>query len=371
MLEINNENDVDALLLGLSFMGTGGGGTREMGKGLLMDCLNSGKKIKFVSLEVLEDNSLTACAYMMGSSSPMTHEKKQQMQAYGLVDIKVNNMQAAAIKTLEKFSNVKIDAIMPLELGAAASSGAISGAAWLDLPIIDADYMGRALPEISQTLPVIHNLPMLPLASVDKYGNEVIISNASSYTIAERLGKSVASASFDLAGQAAFLLSGKDIKPIALSGTISKAFDLGKTILKAQQNKSNVTEAIIQHFNNSAKVLFKGHIAKLESYEKDGYFYGENHINGSDEYSGNKFRVWFKNEHILSWINDKPYVSCPDLICIIDSSSGLPLLNGRMEIDQDITILGIPADKKLRFNKALELLNPKYFGFDFGYEPLK
>ncbi len=332
MLEIKDESDIEALLLGLSFMGTGGGGTREMGKALLMDAINAGKEIKFISLDELKDDSLTVCAYMMGSSSPMTEEKQKKMQFYGLVNVKVNNMQAAAIKALEKFSNVKVEAIMPLELGAAASSGAISGAAWLDLPVVDADYMGRALPEISQTLPVIHNLPMLPLASADKYGNEVIISHASSYQMAERLGKNIASASFDLAGQAAFLLRGESVKPISLSGTMSQAFNLGKAMLSAQKNNSNMTETILRYFGDRAKILFKGDIARLDAYERDGYFYGENHIRGSHEYSGKNYRIWFKNENIQSWIDDTPDVSCPDLICIIESSSGLPLLNGRIKM---------------------------------------
>jgi uncharacterized protein len=367
-MEIKNEGDVDALLLGLSFMGTGGGGTREMGKTLLMDTLNAGKQIKFISLEDLSDDAQVACAYMMGSSSPMTEEKQKQMQAYGLVDIKVKNMQAAAIKALAKFSNAVINAIMPIELGAAATSGAISGAAWLDLPIVDADYMGRALPEISQTLPAIYHLPMLPLASVDRYGNEVIINKASSYQMAERLGKNVASASFDLVGQAAFLLSGKEIRSMALSGTVSDAFNLGKIIIRAQQEKSDITQAILQHFNDNARVLFKGRISKLDSYEQDGYFYGENHIAGSEEYSGKSYRIWFKNEHIQSWIGNKAHVSCPDLICIIDASSGLPLLNGRIKLDQHVTVIGLPSDQKLKSAQAMKLLGPRYFGFNFEYE---
>ncbi|MBA3536276.1 MAG: DUF917 domain-containing protein [Tatlockia sp.] len=368
---ISNEKEVDALLLGLAFMGTGGGGTIDMGKKLLMDALQSGKKIELVQLNELPDNALTICAYMMGSSSPMTEEKRQKMKSYGLTDIKINNMQAAAVQLMEKFTDLKVDAIMPLELGAAATSGAISSAAWLGLPVIDADYMGRALPEISQTLPVIHGEKMLPLASVDRYQNEAIINHSSSYQMGERLGKSVASASFDLAGQAAFLLSVNKVKKVSLMNTISSAFKLGKIIQKSIESKEDVISAILSHFNGKSKVLFKGNISKIDSYEQDGYFYGENHIKGNGEYTGNYYKIWFKNENILGWFNDKVDITSPDLIVIMDAKLGLPLLNGRILPNQEVLVIGIEAHNSLKTEKALKVLGPRHYNFDFNYQPMK
>src|SRR4029450_792384 len=80
-------------------------------------------------------------------------------------------------------------AVMAVEIGGGNALQPFMAAALLDLPVVDADAMGRAFPEAQSTSFAIHDLPMYPLTLVDVRDNAVVVARAASWKWMERLSR--------------------------------------------------------------------------------------------------------------------------------------------------------------------------------------
>ncbi|MFW6305700.1 MAG: hypothetical protein ACOC1V_07985 [Candidatus Saliniplasma sp.] len=63
-------------------------------------------------------------------------------------------------------------------------------------------------------------------------------------------------------------------------------------------------------------------------------------------------KIWFKNEHLVSWSNAEPYVAAPDLITLVTGEKAEPLLNPNIKKDQEVAVLAFKADDKWGTEKA-------------------
>ena len=364
MITITTNQQIEDFTRGCCFFATGGGGDPLFGQKMLREALDAGKQIRIIDAKELSDESWTICPYLMGPApGPETEEVKQARKDYGLTHEVISNMPAAAAQILLKQEEIKLSAVIPIELGAAATSSAVATAAWLGVPTIDGDYAGRALPEVAQILPAIHDVNLLPIASCDRYGNQIIIKKTTSLQMTERLGKIMATASLGLVGQATLLKQLKQMKSLMLFNTLSKALSVGTALRKAQEAKDNSPLSIIEL--TQAKILFIGQVTERKAEVQDGYYIGYVNINGIDNFKNNKFKIWVKNENILSWLNDEPCIACPDLITMIDKSTFEPIIIGKLNEGTKVIVFGIPAPESFRSPAAIQLLGPKHFGFDF------
>ncbi len=368
MITINTKQQIEDFTRGCCFYATGGGGPPLFGQKMLNEALDAGKHIRIIDAKKIPSDTWTVCPYLMGSSGPETEETRNIMKAYGLTEKTVTNMPAAATQLLLEQEDINLGAVIPLELGGAATASALATAAWLDVPTIDGDYLGRALPEISQMLPAINNVNLLPIASSDAYGNQTIIKKSINLQMMERLGKSLSSASFGLIGQACLLRQLKEVQSHMLLNTLSQALTVGETLRHAHEKNENVIDSIIKCAQ--AKVLFTGQVVECKAQELEGYYVGDTLVEGTKEFKNNNLKLWFKNEFILSWLNDKPYIACPDLITMIDSTTYEPIINSQLVKGMNVIIFGLPAPQLLRSPAALKALGPQHFGFDFKPQPL-
>src|SRR5256886_14927190 len=88
---------------------------------------------------------------------------------------------------MEEYLGRRFHAVMSLEIGGGNAIQPFMAAALLDLPVVDADCMGRAFPEAQMTSFAIHNLRMYPLTLADVRDNAVIVARAASWEGMERL----------------------------------------------------------------------------------------------------------------------------------------------------------------------------------------
>ncbi|GAH84003.1 unnamed protein product, partial [marine sediment metagenome] len=118
--------------------------------------------------------------------------------------------------------------------------------------------------------------------------------------------------------------------------------------------------------------LFEGKIDSYGSEGKGAFNWGDYHIDGTGKYSGHQLKVWYKNENLLSWLDGKNYVTCPDLICIVDSDTCEGLSNfGGAHVGKEVTVFGVPAIDRWRTHKGIEILGPRHFGFNQDYVPME
>jgi DUF917 family protein len=121
----------------------------------------------------------------------------------------------------------------------------------------------------------------------------------------------------------------------------------------------------------AGRVLFWGRVMKKEWESREGYMFGTTTLQGTGADSGHSFKVWFKNENHVTYRDEKPFVTSPDLIAIINTRDGEPHTNTTLEEGMEVAVLGARANEKYRRPEGLSLLGPRYFGFDIDYVPIE
>jgi hypothetical protein len=101
--------------------------------------------------------------------------------------------------------------------------------------------------------------------------------------------------------------------------------------------------------------------------------WGEHRYDGAGNFSGKKFRIWYKNENQISWLDEKPYATSPDLLCVVDAKTGKGLSNWGDDFakNREVAVIGFRADDIWRSPEGLKIFNPGHFGFDIPYKPIE
>lgn len=367
-MKLTTKTDVEDFVRGCTFYGTGGGGLPANGIESLMSEIEKGNEVGWVDVSEIDDNILTVCPFLMGSIAPHTEEVIEEMKGFGLTNPinKEKDRLAKAIKELSIYTGKEIGAMVPIELGGANTPGGIAAGIVNGIPCVDGDYTGRAIPEILQTTPYIGGKVLWPVASVDEFGNKCFIDEAINYRMVERIGKLIASGAYGLAGQAGFLLTGKEMKDVIIPGTLTECYELGKMIREAREKGLNPIEEVIN--KKEGYLLAKGVVTKKETEDKLGYYWGTHTITGGDEFKDNIYKIWFKNENHVMWKNDKPFVTSPDIIVVVDSETGEPYANPILKEGDNVCVIGLKARDAFRNERGIGVLGPRYFGFDIDYK---
>jgi len=221
---LTTTQDIEDFVRGCTLLGVGGGGFPEDGLHYLQRELDAGNVIEWVDIDDIADDEWTASAYGMGSTAYRTPEILAEMERLGMKTPVYERKTAEALLFLEQYTGKKVSVVVPLEIGAANTPDPVGTGIHLGKKVVDGDYAGgRAIPEVLQVSPAFADIPMYPLASVDEWGNRVMIDQALNDTICERLGKLISTVAFALAGNATYLLSGKQMKELLCPGTLSKS----------------------------------------------------------------------------------------------------------------------------------------------------
>jgi len=366
---LKTDQDIRDFVRGCTFMGTGGGGLPEDGIKWLTSTKNEGFTLSWVDSSDVPDDEYTICPFLMGSIAPVTEEIKKRKERFGLKKEVYKSIQAESVKLLEKYMDVKTSVIVPIELGGGNTAGAIAAAARLGIMAVDGDYTGRAIPEIPQTTPYLAGLPIWPISSVDSYGNLAIIDKSVGYEMVERIGKYIAAASFGLAGQAGFLIKGREMKKVLISGTMTQCLKIGKMIRLARESGKDPVKEVVDYLKGW--LLFEGTVVSKVPEPREDYYCGINTIKGEKDYSGNEMKIWFENENHVSWIDGKEYVTSPDMIIVVDRVTGEPFTNTVIETGQKVAVIGLKAIEQFRSSKGINILGPRHFDFDIEYKPIE
>lgn len=323
-----------------------------------MTTLKAGKKIQIINSDDIQDDDWIICPYLMGTSGPETEAVKNQKAMFGVTTKKITNMPLTATELLlSQNTSVQLSAVIPYEIGAAATASAVATAAWLGVSVIDADFVGRAVPEASQMLPAIDDVDLCPTACADAYGNVTVIQKSINRQMFERIGKYIASASFGLIGQAALLRPKQQLKKYMLTGTLSKALLVGKAFRAHQENNIELEQLLLETANS--KKIFEGIISSFNGEDIEGYYVGTIMITNQNDC----LKIWFKNENHMAWLNDKVCATSPDLISLVCKETKKPVVNNQLKVGMKMTVFATPCHPKWREEQNLKVNSPAYYGF--------
>jgi len=370
-MELKNRVEVEDFVRGCAFFGTGGGGLPTNGIDSLMTEITKGNHVGWIDSSDIPDNAMTVCPFLMGSIAPKTDEIVREMESFGLTNPvnKEKERLAKAIGALSEYTGKKVDAVVPIELGGANTPGALAAGILNGVPCIDGDYTGRAIPEIQQTTPYRNSKKLWLVSSVDEFVNVCYIEEAVNYLMVERIGKLIASGAYGLAGQAGFLLSGKEMKQVLIPGTLTQCYETGRLIRESREAGKDPIKAVADKLG--AWFIGRGKVTKKETEDKLGYYWGTHTITGSGDSAEKTFRIWFKNENHVLWENDKPIVTSPDIIVVVDARTGEPYANPVLAEEDEVCILALKRRPQFDNKRAIDILGPRFFKFDFDYVPIE
>lgn len=366
-------HDIEDFVRGGTFYGTGGGGDFDRGVKILKKHLDMGLSLGWVDVGAIADDEYTMCPFTMGSLATITDEKAAFMRTFEIDESQFGYRRgehlADAAKALERYTGKKASSYVPIELGGGNAGSCVAAAAMNGVPVVDGDFTGRAIPEITQTLPSIFGKPVLPMSSCDAWHDICFIDSAVNLKMAERIGKQISVAGFLGCDMAGFMMKGSEMKEVVVPGTLTCALDLGKAIRKANEEGHNPVEAIVEY--TKGYLVAVGTVSRKDWYDKDGYYWGTHEIVGEGGYAGRTYKIWFKNENHICWRDGKVLVTSPDLISIVDARTGWPFTNNQVQEGDRVAVISTRCNERHRTKEGLEVLAPRAFGYDIDYVPVE
>ncbi|ALM74039.1 DUF917 domain-containing protein [Thermococcus barophilus] len=356
-MRVLTEQDLKDLIEGCTVLGTGGGGDPKEGWELIERELKAGREFKLVSLEEIPDNSIVPMPYFVGS---LSEEKVKSVYKEGEA--------VRSYRLLEEFIGKEFAGVISTELGGANTAVALATAARLGKPIVDGDPAGRSVPELQHTTYYIVGIGIAPFSVVTPFGDEMIVSKVKDDFQAEKIVRSIAASLRTNVGVTSHPIQGKKLRNSVVKNAISYALSLGRALRRAREEGTDPINALLEAGNGF--LLFKGIAVKSTWEDKDGFTVGEFELEGIEEFKGEIYRVWFKNENLVSWRNGEIDVTIPDLISVL-TPEGYPVTNPHVKVGKEYVVVGFPAPKLWRTPKGLEIFGPKYLGLDREYTPIE
>ena len=371
---IKNRTDADDLIRGLAFMGTGGGGRPDSGREMLYRHVDKGETLGWTDLKELPEDAWACCAFTMGSTAPRPPDFKegQSFPEYG--SRVPGSALPRAIRELESYTGKQVSVIFALELGAANTAGPLHAAAELGLKVADGEGCGRAVPEAGQIIPALYNRTMWPASLCDEWGNALVMRQATSQEVAEAIGKHISIVTktpdpYAYLGMACYLMPVPQMKEMVVDGSVSRAFALGQAIRRAREQGQDPVAAAAAFAHGW--VLFRGVVSRRQWENTRGYQIGTTEITGDGAHAGHAMRIWFKNEHHISWIDDKPFVTSPDLLAVVQADTAEPITNTYLSEGDKVAVIGMQVNKFFRTEMGMKVLGPRHFGFDLDFRPIE
>ena len=341
--------DLDDIARGAAILGTGGGGDPYIGRLLARAAVREYGEVPLVPLAEVADDAVVLPVAMMGAPTVMV-EKLPSAEQVGL-----------AARTLATYLGRELTHIACAEAGGVNSLIPVVAAAQLGLPLVDADGMGRAFPELQMVLPTLYGISATPMSIADEKGNRGVLDTVDNHW-AERLARS---ATIDMGCSAMisnYAMSGAQAREALVPGTLSLCAELGALVRRARAAHEDPVGQVVARLRG--RRLFTGKVVDVARRTVTGFARGEARLSGMDDDAGSELVLRFQNEHLVAERDGVVRASVPDLICTLDRESGEAITTEALRYAQRVTVIAAPADPRWHSKEGIALAGPRYFGYD-------
>ncbi len=329
MRKIDAEH-IEAIGLGASVYGSGGGGDSELGKSIAMDMLRRHGSVPMIDIDSLLPDDLVVPVALVGAPT-VAIEKFASMQQF-----------VGALAAVEKTLGRKASVLMCTEADGLNSTLAFAVASQVGLPLLDGDLIGRAFPE-------------LQMALCDDRGNTVVMDTVA-HQHSERFLRSLLGDMGGSAGAVLCPMTGVQAKLVANPGSLTKLREAGDTILAARQDKRDPVTALVQFLG--ARRLFEGKVIDVHRATTGGQNHGTTTLVGFHSEGHRRCHVRFRNEFLIAEVDGAVVATTPDLMAMLDVDTGEPITAERVRDGLRVTLIGFPCHPKWSTTAGIELAGP-------------
>lgn len=229
----------------------------------------------------------------------------------------------------------------------------------------------RAAPEISQNGLNLENVPCAPAVLTSLPGRS---DSSEAESLLQRMEERVEGIATYSGGSVRGIhaVKGSDLKRAAFPGAQSLTMRVGRAIRAAMKEGKSPVGAMLKALGPIGFKLFEGEIFDYWQEGRLSFIWGVAKIKGAGVYAGHDMKIWCKNEHHISLLDGKPYVTSPDGINIIDVETGWGLADfwpAGWEPGRKVAVIGVKAGDRWETPKGLKLFRPSNFRFDTPHTP--
>jgi len=351
-MRLVREADLDDLATGAAVLGTGGGGNPYIGKLLAQQAIRAEGPVALVSADEVPDDALVVQSAMMGAPTVMVEK------------LPAGDEIVRAFETIQAYLGRRITHTTSGEAGGLNSTIPFVVAARMGIPLIDADGMGRAFPELQMLIPSMEGIPCTPMALADEKGNTLILDTIDNHWT-ERLARSATVDMGCTAMIALYPMSGRQVRETMVLGTLSLGQELGRLIREARAAHRDPVDVVAGRLGG--RRIFDGRVTDVRRRTEAGFARGMAQLDGLGACTGSRLTVQFQNEHLVAIRDGVVLASVPDLIIMLDTETAEPVTTEEVRYGFRVTVVTAPCDPRWHTAKGLELVGPRYFGYDFDY----
>eukprot|EP00698_Gefionella_okellyi_P025354 TRINITY_DN9247_c0_g2_i1.p1 TRINITY_DN9247_c0_g2~~TRINITY_DN9247_c0_g2_i1.p1 ORF type:complete len:947 (+),score=217.66 TRINITY_DN9247_c0_g2_i1:400-2841(+) len=351
------EDDIDCIGLGAAVLGSGGGGATYLATIKCKTLLAQGRQMRIVSVNSLKDGE--GAVMVAGLGAPTVSSEKP-----------MNGRETVAvIKALMPLSRDKIAGLISAEIGGANSLEPLASACQLDLPVIDCDGMGRALPEVQMVSFFINGCPQVPCALADDRANTVIVSEIPSDADKplEAIVRTMCVQWGGACGIACAPVPARDLRSFGVHNTFSIAHRLGAAILQSRDEKRNPITTLLQVTGGEA--VIQGKIVSVVRQTAGGFARGVITVEAlrsadvPSDAAPKRLCIDFHNENVfISTADGQVFHSVPNIITMLETDTAEPILCEDLRYGQRVTVVVLPCHPMMCSSKALGVVGPAAFG---------
>lgn len=350
--------DVKQIAIGAALLGSGGGGNPFIGELMAISAIKENGPVTLLEPSEFPDDELFVSASNIGAP------------AVSMEKFPNGNEFPNAFKIFEQYYSKKIYGTFPVEAGGINSMMPIVAAANMDMPIADADGMGRAFPELQMSTFVLAGHSVTPMVLSDERGNTSLINTPDAFW-AEKIGRNFTVQVGATSSSASDSLTGKELRESGVLNIVSLSQRIGELIQHASDYDS-VDSALAELLRlTHGYKLMTAKIVDISHTTKGGFNFGEITLGGFNENEGQTGKISFQNENIIMELDGQILVTVPDLITMVDVDTLQPITNEEVRYGKRITVLGLPANEKWRTEAGIKLVGPRYFKYDADYIPIE
>ncbi|MEV0662609.1 DUF917 domain-containing protein [Actinomadura luteofluorescens] len=345
-------DDVPALARGCAILGTGGGGDVETGSLTAVRAIDEFGEVPLIPLSEVPDDSLVLPLSGIGAPT-VAHEMLMSGEEPLLIRDEV-----------ERILGRPVAAVMACEIGGSNGVGPVGWAARLGLPLVDADGMGRAFPEVQMVAMYVAGRPVNIVVLADVQGNVTTVRPVDGLW-SERISRAVCVASGASALMADYVLTGAQARGAVIEGTVTAALAIGRAVRDGSDPLGSLCSTL------DATVLIGGKVVDVERRTGGGFVRGSLVVDGTGDDRGRLLRVEIQNENLIALEDGRPRACVPDLITVVDAQTAGAISTESLRYGQRVAVLSWPCAPIWRTERGLATAGPRAFGYDIDYTPVE
>lgn len=346
--------DLDDMVLGATLLGTGGGGDPYIARLMVRQAMEQFGPVTIVDAEELDPDGLVLTTAVIGAPTVIVEKVPGGTEFTGCVD------------ALSSYLGKEPVALMSIEVGGMNTLVPLATAAELRLPVVDADSMRRAFPQIEMTVFTLAGIPAAPMSVADEKGN-VVVFETTTNQVAEKLARASVIQLGMANGISCYPMTAGQIAKHGIQRSMSYCVDLGAKLAAVTRGEEGAYDVFLEFAN--AQKLFTGKIIDIDRRTTEGFARGTVVLEHLDDAS-RTMRIEIQNELLIAFEDGEPVVTTPDLIALLDHENAQPITTESLAYGQRVDVIGLPCAPEWHQDGMLELVGPKAFGYDVEYVPL-